>query len=161
MTDFIGIVLVAVVLTAIAFTATTNDNNKRRRFAAIPMTMAMFFALSGVASSAQAAEDHGTVAIARSVGQPTEILEQGRTQNGVGNQFQGLEYPNAKGTPLSDREISKRVRDKAPDSLVMSVSNGSVRLSGEVSDRETAKEIVEMVKAIPGVHEVSYDIGLT
>ncbi|MGB3310031.1 MAG: BON domain-containing protein [Nodosilinea sp.] len=77
-----------------------------------------------------------------------------------GNQYQGIEYADVKGTPLGDQEITNRVESKTPKELKVSVSNGSVRLSGEVVDRSTAQAIVEDIKAIPGVHEVAYDLGL-
>lgn len=76
------------------------------------------------------------------------------------NQFQGIEYVNVKGTPLGDQEITNRVESQVPENLKVSVSNGSVRLSGKVSDRDTAQAIVKEVKSIPGVHEVAYDLGL-
>jgi uncharacterized membrane protein YhiD involved in acid resistance len=77
-----------------------------------------------------------------------------------GTQYQGLEYARQKGEPLSDRQIESRVRSKAPNDIRLSVSNGSVRISGRVSDRQQAQKLVEDIKAIPGVHEVSYDLGL-
>ncbi|WP_017298384.1 BON domain-containing protein [Nodosilinea nodulosa] len=77
-----------------------------------------------------------------------------------GNQYQGIEYADTKGTPLGDQEITDRVESSAPKNLKVSVSNGSVRLSGKVSDRSTAQAIVEDIKSIPGVHEVAYDLGL-
>lgn len=77
-----------------------------------------------------------------------------------GTQYQGIEYADAKGTPLGDQEITDRVKSKIPKELKVSVSNGSVRLSGEVADRGTAQAIVDDVQKIPGVHEVAYDLGL-
>lgn len=77
------------------------------------------------------------------------------------NQYQGIEYPQVTGEPLSDREITRKVRNEVPSNLKVSVSNGSVRLSGKVSDRRTAQRIVQDVKEIPGVHEISYDLGLS
>lgn len=77
-----------------------------------------------------------------------------------GNQYQGIEYADTKGTPLGDQEITNRVESKTPKELKVSVSNGSVRLSGKVSDRSTAQAIVNDIKEIPGVHEVAYDLGL-
>lgn len=74
-------------------------------------------------------------------------------------QYEGIEYPQTKGTPLSDREITARIYDNAPDNLKVSVSNGAVRLSGTVRNRDVAKKIVKNVREIPGVHEVSYDLG--
>jgi hypothetical protein len=77
-----------------------------------------------------------------------------------GNQYQGIEYPEVDGAPLSDQAITERIRDEIPNNLKLSVSNGAVRLSGKVSDRRTAQRIVQDIKEIPGVHEVSYDLGL-
>jgi hypothetical protein len=78
-----------------------------------------------------------------------------------GSQYQGIEYADVKGTPLGDQEITNRVEGMTPANLKVSVSNGSVRLSGKVSDRRTAQAIINDVKAIPGVHEVAYDLGLS
>lgn len=80
--------------------------------------------------------------------------------NPADNQYQGIEYADVKGTPLGDQEITDRVESQVPENLKVSVSNGSVRLSGKVSDRDAAQTIVEEVKSIPGVHEVAYDLGL-
>ncbi len=76
------------------------------------------------------------------------------------SQYEGIEYAEVKGTPLGDQDITDRVERKVPDTLKISVSNGSVRLSGKVKSRDTARAIIEDVKSIPGVHEVSYDLGL-
>ena len=76
------------------------------------------------------------------------------------SQYEGIEYADAKGTPLGDQDITDRVKSKVPDNLKISVSNGSVRLSGKVKSRDTARAVIEDVKSIPGVHEVSYDLGL-
>ncbi len=76
------------------------------------------------------------------------------------NQYQGIEYADVKGTPLGDQEITDRVEGAVPENLKVSVSNGSVRLTGKVADRSAAQAIVDDVKAIPGVHEVAYDLGL-
>jgi hypothetical protein len=77
-----------------------------------------------------------------------------------GNQYQGIEYPEVDGTPLSDQAITQRIQAKVPNNLKLSVSNGAVRLSGRVNDRRTAQRIVQDIKDIPGVHEISYDLGL-
>lgn len=76
------------------------------------------------------------------------------------SQYQGIEYADVKGTPLGDQEITDRVENQVPENLKVSVSNGSVRLSGKVSDRDAAQAIIQEVKSIPGVHEVAYDLGL-
>jgi hypothetical protein len=78
-----------------------------------------------------------------------------------GNQYQGIEYPQVTGEPLSDREISRRIEREAPRNIKLSVSNGAVRLSGQVNNRDVAQRLVQDIKEIPGVHEVSYDLGLS
>lgn len=161
MTAFIVAGVAAVLLSAIAIAIVSNKKAGQHGYAFAPMLVAMVFVLSSLAPAAQAAEDSPLLAVARRAGQSMEALDAGVTQSGEDSQYQGLEYPDVKGTPLSDSEITQRIQAKAPDTIVMSVSNGSVRLSGNVSDRKTAENIVEMVKEIPGVHEVAYDIGLT
>lgn len=78
-----------------------------------------------------------------------------------GSQYQGLTHPEAKGEPLSDQDIERRIKSKVPDSVVFSVSNGSVRVSGHVDDKKTAEKIVNEVQNIPGIHELTYDIEMT
>lgn len=87
-------------------------------------------------------------------------LNQTLQSTDTGNQYQGIEYADVKGTPLGDQEITNRVEGIVPKELKISVSNGSVRLSGKVVDRSTAQAIIGDVKSIPGVHEVAYDLGL-
>ena len=77
----------------------------------------------------------------------------------AGVQYEGIEYPQVTGTPLSDRQITARIYNNAPDNLKVSVASGAVRLSGTVRDMGTAQRIVQNVREIPGVHEVSYDLG--
>lgn len=77
------------------------------------------------------------------------------------NQYQGIEYPQVTGEPLSDREISRRIENEVPSNIKLSVSNGAVRVSGQVNNREVAQRIVQDIKEIPGVHEVSYDLGFS
>jgi BON domain len=76
------------------------------------------------------------------------------------SQYEGIEYADVKGTPLGDQEITDRIMSKVPDNLKVGVSNGAVQISGKVNSRDTARAVIEDVKSIPGVHEVSYDLGL-
>jgi len=84
-----------------------------------------------------------------------------KTMPTSGSQYQGLTHPEAKGTPLGDEDIERRIDAKVPNTIVYSVSNGSVRISGQVRDRRTAEKIVEDVQNIPGIHELAYDIEMT
>lgn len=79
--------------------------------------------------------------------------------NPKGTQYVGLEYAPASQS-MSDRQIEDKIRSNAPEDLKLSVSSGSVRVSGRVADRQRAQELVRNIKDIPGVHEVSYDLGL-
>ncbi|MBE9098123.1 BON domain-containing protein [Vacuolonema iberomarrocanum] len=160
MTAFTIAAIAAVLLSAIAIAVVSDQKVAQRRYAFAPILAVAVFVLGGLAPAAQAAEISPLLAVTRDAGQSIETLDDGMTQTSKGGQYQGLEYPNAKGTPLSDSEITRRIQADAPGTLVMSVSNGSVRLSGNVSDRKTAEGIVATVKALPGVHEVAYDIGL-
>jgi hypothetical protein len=77
-----------------------------------------------------------------------------------GNQYQGIEYAPDTSLDMSDREITDRILGKIPNNLKLSVSNGAVRLSGKVANRRDAQQIVQSIKDVPGVHEISYDLGL-
>ncbi|WP_413160212.1 BON domain-containing protein [Capilliphycus salinus ALCB114379] len=83
--------------------------------------------------------------------------------NPGGGQYSGVEYVQEdlnRSQTLSDREIQNTIKSEIQEDLVAMVSNGSVILSGTVKDRQTAQNIVEEVKAIPGVHEITFELGL-
>lgn len=77
-------------------------------------------------------------------------------------QYSGLEYVEKAptGRTLSDAEITQKIKSDIQSDLVVNTSNGSVILSGTVTNKERAREIVEQVKAIPGVQEVTFELGL-
>jgi len=146
--EILGIVgLLAVVLWGVSKTATPVKTS-----AIVAMVSAVM--VGGLAPSAIAAAANDN---ALSPGQKA-LNEELRTDPG-GVQYEGIEYPQVDGTPLSDREITARIYENAPDDLKVSVASGAVRLSGTVRDMDTAKRIVQNVREIPGVHEVSYDLG--
>lgn len=122
--------------------------------ASVMMAVIVSVMVSGFAQPAMAAAANDD---ALSSGQKA-LNEELRTDP-AGVQYEGIEYPQATGTPLSDRQITARIYDNAPDNLKVSVASGAVRLSGTVRDMDTAKRIVQNVREIPGVHEVSYDLG--
>lgn len=119
---------------------------------AAALLTAMLTSLSAPATAA-AADDNA-------LSQDQKALNETLKTTPHGNQYQGIEYPQVTGEPLSDREITRRIQNEIPNDLKLSVSNGSVRLSGPVSDRRTAQRIVQDIKEVPGVHEISYDLGL-
>jgi len=44
--------------------------------------------------------------------------------------------------------------------LVANVANGSVILSGRVENIEIARDVVKQVKEIPGIKQISFELGL-
>lgn len=78
-----------------------------------------------------------------------------------GGQYSGLEQvESSSGKALSDAEIKQKIRSDIASNIVVNSANGSVNLSGTVADRETARRIVEQVKEIPGVKEITFELGL-
>jgi osmotically-inducible protein OsmY len=63
------------------------------------------------------------------------------------------------GEPKSDQEIVGAVKDMN-ENLLVQLSNGSVFLTGTVNDRDTARSLVDQTKEIPGVIQVSFELGL-
>ena len=61
---------------------------------------------------------------------------------------------------VSDESIEQTLEQYSSDNLIVAVANGSVRLSGRVKDKDVARHIVEQTKAIPGVYEVTFNLGL-
>ena len=83
--------------------------------------------------------------------------------NPGGGQYSGVEYVKKewkRSKALSDREIRDTIKSDIQEDLVAMVTNGSVILSGTVKDQDTARKIVKRVKRIPGVHEITFELGL-
>ncbi len=77
--------------------------------------------------------------------------------------YSGLEYAertNEVQNPVSDEVIKQTIDKKADDGVVFAVSNGSVRLSGQIDNKEDAENLISQIKEIPGVHEITFDLGL-
>jgi hypothetical protein len=83
--------------------------------------------------------------------------------NPGGRHYSGIEYVDEEAAPgqrsYSDVEIEREIKS-INSRLIAGVVNGSVIISGRVADKDTAKDIVEQVKEIPGVHEVTFELGL-
>ncbi|MFP5269942.1 BON domain-containing protein [Coleofasciculus sp.] len=84
------------------------------------------------------------------------------TTSAVGSQYQGIEYVESSkgGNELSDSQIQDKIKSDISENLVAGVASGAVRLSGTVKDQATARKIVEKIKDIPGVHEITFDLAL-
>ncbi|MGV2829240.1 BON domain-containing protein [Myxosarcina sp. GI1(2024)] len=80
-----------------------------------------------------------------------------------GGHYSGIEHieqTRPDQMPVDDSTIQETIEGYSGDNVIISVANGSVRLSGRVQDKNTAEELVEKTKAIPGVREVTFNLGL-
>ncbi|MEQ9239148.1 MAG: BON domain-containing protein [Coleofasciculus sp. E2-BRE-01] len=103
-------------------------------------------------------------AVDSSSSQNSQVEQQEReklTTSAAGNQYQGIEYIESSqgGKELTDSQIQDKISDIS-ENLVAGVSSGAVRLTGTVKDQATARKLVEKIKDIPGVHEITFDLAL-
>lgn len=113
-------------------------------------------AFPALAAPPQAAVDSGQ-------NSPQQQQEQEKlTTSAVGSQYQGIEYVESSkgGNELSDAQIKDKIESDISENLVAGVASGAVRLTGTVKDQATARKIVEKIKDIPGVHEITFDLAL-
>lgn len=80
-----------------------------------------------------------------------------------GGHYSGIEH--AQPTPgelktVNDDTIKQSIEAYTSNNVIVSVANGSVRLSGRVKDKDVAQHIVEQALAIPGVYEITFNLGL-
>ena len=141
----------------LAATVTLNLAKRDRRLLLIVVLLGVFSTSSlpaqAVTLAALGAQDSA-------ITQQQKEQEEGLKLTPGGGQYSGLEHvdkPNS-GT-ANDAEIKQKISEIRSDITVNSAS-GSVILSGTVEDKETAQQLVEQVKAIPGVQEVTFELGL-
>lgn len=80
-----------------------------------------------------------------------------------GGHYSGIEHTERTQkveNPVSDDSIKESIKAYTSNNVVVAVANGSVRLSGRVKDKETAQDIIEQTKAVPGVFEITFNLGL-
>lgn len=78
-------------------------------------------------------------------------------------QYSGIEYAKASANddqPISDAQIREKITSSISDELTVNVASGSVILSGTVKNQSKARKIIDQVKGIPGVHEITFELGL-
>ena len=135
--------------------------NKQLPSAAIALTIVWFS--SSYSLSALAADTLPSVAIDRFVSEEQQELEEDLNLTPGSGHYSGVEHAErTEGTAMavSDETIEQTLEQYASDDLVIAVANGSVRVSGTVKDREVARHVVEQIKKIPGVYEVTFNLGL-
>ncbi|MEC4806183.1 MAG: hypothetical protein SAJ12_08850 [Jaaginema sp. PMC 1079.18] len=144
-------VLTITILAAIVMVRPQRDRQVRGAIAIVTMALLMFLNAQP-AQAAMAAQDSAT--------NPTE--EEALKTDPGGRHYSGIEYVDSEkpdGTAYNDDKIEREIKS-INDRLTAGVVNGSVIVSGRVADKATAKDVVAKVKAIPGVHEVTFDLGL-
>lgn len=80
-----------------------------------------------------------------------------------GNNYSGIEHARTNTEVIEavdDETIRQNIEAYTNDNLIVSVANGSVRLSGRVKDKDVALQYVEQALAIPGVYEITFNLGL-
>lgn len=94
--------------------------------------------------------------------QEQKALDKNLRLNPEATQYTGLESVQQQGSNLrlNDTAIKEVILSDVRGDLVVDVTNGSVMLTGRVEDKETAQAIVEQVKQIPGVREITFSLGL-
>ncbi len=149
-------VLTITTVAAIAIGLKGRDRTSQGAIALISAAMLLFLHAQP-AQAAMATNENAT-----SPGQ-AEFEEKSLKINPAGRHYSGLEYvkeTNSGQMAYSDTKIERKI--KSIDSrLTAGVVNGSVIVSGRVADKATAQDVVEKVKSIPGVHEVTFDLGLS
>lgn len=100
----------------------------------------------------------------RALTKEDKALDENLRLNPEKTQYTGLEsvdFPQQpSGKQLSDAEIRNTILSNVRKDLDVSVTNGSVLLNGRVEDKETAQDVVEQIKQIPSVREITFSLGL-
>ena len=102
-------------------------------------------------------------AIKNFVSEEQQELQENLNLTPDGGHYSGIEYADrTQGVEkaISDESIEQTLEEYSSDNLTVAVANGSVRLSGRVKDKDVARHIIEQTKAIPGVHEITFNLGL-
>lgn len=136
--------------------------NKQSYSTAIALTI-FWFGCSYSLSAMAAADAASPGAIDRFVSEEQQELEEDLNLTPGGGHYSGVEYAErTQGAAMaaSDETIQQTLEQYASDDLVIAVANGSVRVSGTVKDRDVARHVIEQIKEIPGVHEITFNLGL-
>jgi uncharacterized membrane protein YhiD involved in acid resistance len=116
---------------------------------------------------------HGLVAIAapqlaamgaidNALDQRQRILDEKLKLDPTKLRYRGLEYVQfqAEDERLSDVQIKSTIKSDINSNIVVAVASGSVQIFGNVPNIDVAREVVTQIKAVPGVREVMFDLGL-
>lgn len=94
--------------------------------------------------------------------QQQRILDENLKIDPTRLRYRGLEYVQFQtgDETLSDPQIKSTIKSDINNDIFAAVASGSVQIFGNVQDIDVARDIVTKIKAIPGVREVMFDVGL-
>lgn len=101
-------------------------------------------------------------AIDNALDQRQRILDEKLKLDPTKLRYRGLEYVQfqAEDERLSDVQIKSTIKSDINSNIVVAVASGSVQVFGNVPNIDVAREVVTQIKAVPGVREVMFDLGL-
>jgi DNA replicative helicase MCM subunit Mcm2 (Cdc46/Mcm family) len=101
-------------------------------------------------------------AIDNALDQRQRILDEKLKLDPTKLRYRGLEYVQfqPQDERLSDVQIKSTIKSDINSDIVVAVATGSVQVFGNVANIDVAREVVTQIKAIPGVREVMFDLGL-
>lgn len=152
--NFDTVLIVSLVALAAFWTVGLLRSHLKDTVIALALAVCLLGLSTTPAIAAQAASDEG---ITENPAVPQEQLK----TTSPGGQYSGIEYANDQmgGRTVSDETLKSRIKG-VRDDLAVAVSNGSVRISGTVENQDVARKVVDEIKEIPGIHEITFDLGL-
>jgi hypothetical protein len=157
------LILLLVIIIGVVFWSKTATKNKRLLHStAILSGMAIFSYFNSVSALAET-DSVSPGAIKNFVTKEQQSLQKDLNLTPGGDHYSGIEYADRTkelDKAASDESIKETIEEYSSDNLIVGVTNGSVRLSGRVKNQDVARHILEQTKAIPGVHEITFDLGL-
>lgn len=137
--------------------------NQQRRWLSLCVVLPILYLYIFSNVPAWAADSVQPGTIKRFVSEEQQELEQDLNLTPGGNHYTGIEHvdrTSGNEAAVSDEAIEQTLEEFSSDDLTIAVANGSVRLSGEVKNKDVARHVIEQTKNIPGVYEVTFDLGL-
>ena len=152
--NFDTVLIVSFIALAVLGTAGLLRSHLKDAAIALALVVCLLGLNTTPAIAAQGATDEGITE------NPSATEEQIKTSS-PGSQYSGIEYVEEQmgGRTISDDVLKSRIKDVRND-LAVAVSNGAARITGTVENQKVARNVVEEIKEIPGIHEITFDLGL-
>ncbi|ACK71555.1 conserved hypothetical protein [Gloeothece citriformis PCC 7424] len=164
MMNFTDLITLSTVVIAIAVSAQLINKSKPVfNLGLIAVGASLLFFTKTMPATATPDLHFAALAATDSMSREQDALEENLKLAPGGGHYTGLEYPetiNPKKSPLDDQGIQNKVESMSDSKVIVAVTNGSVRLTGRAKDKYSAHDLVENVKEIPGVREITFDFSL-